>query len=60
MEGYVEQTLEEFKHSTPKQQYKGPSRIDQPKYGGTVQYVKVDISLPLTPEHIKFIQRVTG
>ena len=58
MEGFVEQALKEFKHSTPKQQYKGSSHIDQPKYGQTVQYVKVDTSPSLMLEHIKFLQRV--
>ena len=60
MGGFVEQALKEFKHSTPKQQYKGPSRIERPKYGELVQYVQVDISPSLTPKEIKFIHRVTG
>ena len=60
MEGHVEQALKEFKHSTPKQRYKGPSHIKRPKFGEPVQYVKLDTSPTLTLEHIKFIQRVTG
>ena len=60
MDGYVEQALKEFKHEKPKQQYKGPSRIDRPDYGQKVQYVKLDNSPPLTAAQIKYIQQVTG
>ena len=60
MDGYVEQALKEFKHETPKQHHKGPSRIDQPDYRQTIQYVKIDNSPPLTVAQIKYIQQVTG
>ena len=60
MDGYVEQALKEFKHVTPKQHYKGPSRIDHPTYGQKVQYVKIDNSPKLPPALIKYIQQVTG
>ena len=56
MDGYVEQAQKEFKHVTPKQHYKGPSRIYRPTYGQKVQYVKIDNSPKLPPALIKYIQ----
>jgi len=60
MGGYVEQALKEFKHETPKQHYKGPSQIDRPDYGQTIQYVKIENSPPLIAAQIKYMQQVTG
>jgi len=57
MDGYVEQALNEFKHTPPKQHFKGPSQVDCPDYGQKVQYVKVDTSPAAL---IKYIQQVTG
>ena len=33
MDRYVEQALKEFKHTPPKQHFKGPSQVDRPEYG---------------------------
>ena len=60
MEGYVEQALKQFTHTTPKQHCKDPSRINRPVYLQAVQYVKIDTSPVLSPAHIKFVQCVTG
>jgi len=59
MDGYVEQALKEFKHTPPKQHFKGLSGIDRPKYGQKVQYVKIDNSPELLATLIKYIQQVT-
>ena len=38
MDGYIQDALKEFEHTSPKQHFYGPSKHDIPEYGAKVQY----------------------
>ena len=56
----VQDTLSELEVIKPKQHFKGPSKAPSINYGAKIQYIEDDTSAPLSPEQIKFIQRVIG
>ena len=60
MKDYVQDALRVLKHMIPKQHYKAPSLMERPVYGAKIQYVKEDISPPLSTKQIKYIQQATG
>ena len=60
MDGYIETALRELEHVLPKQHFYGPSKHTEIRYGERVQYAPVDTAPALTPEQIKYVQRVTG
>ena len=60
MDGYMLEALAEFNHISQKQHFYGPSKMERPDYGATIQYVKEDTSKLLNTTQINYVQRVVG
>ena len=60
MPNYVQDALEELKHTVPTQHTYGPSHMEEPAYGQKIQYAKIEDDNILSPALVNFIQRTTG
>jgi hypothetical protein len=60
MDDYIDTALQELQHVMPKQHYKSPSKHIQPVYGAKIQYVEEDKTPALSPDKIKYVQKVIG
>ena len=60
MEGYVTKALEELEHIFPKKHFYRPSNTRPPTYRSKIQYVKEDLSKPLTSSQFKEVERIVG
>ena len=61
MSGYVQGSLQQFNHKTPKRRRESPYIHATPIWGATVQYAEIAKELPkLDAKGKKFVQQVTG